>query len=96
MKAKTESEIGEKQRGKKEKRSLYINESFNNIKTVKLFGWEPDFIKKVDEVFQEEMAIEDTQHMRQKIYDFIEGLMSKAVTITVFGTYVYLGNTLTI
>jgi ABC-type multidrug transport system fused ATPase/permease subunit len=64
IKGKTESSIGEKLKGKREKRNLYINEAFNNIKTVKLFGWEPDFLQKVDEVFQEEMDIEDKQHGR--------------------------------
>ena len=51
IRGKTEKEINEAARGKREKRSLYINESFNNIKTVKLFGWEPDFLNKVDTVF---------------------------------------------
>ena len=59
IKGKTEKEINEIARGKREKRSLYINESFNNIKTVKLFGWEPDFLDKVNTVLQEELEIED-------------------------------------
>ena len=42
-----------------EKRRSFINESFNNIKTVKLFGWEPDFLVKVDAICQEELKIED-------------------------------------
>ena len=63
---------------------------------MKLFGWEPDFIKKVDDVFQEELEIEDKQHLRQKVYDVIEGILSKGVSITTFGVYIWLGNTLTI
>jgi len=48
IRGKTEKDVGEKKRGKTEQRNLYINESFNNIKTVKLFGWEQDFIEKID------------------------------------------------
>ena len=96
IKGKTESAIGEKLRGKREKRNLYINESFNNIKTVKLFGWEPDFLQKVDEVFQEEMDIEDKQHARQKVFDVIEHLLNNSMEIVVISIYVALGNTLTI
>ena len=59
IRGKTESKISEEQRGKSEKRHLYINESFNNIKTVKLFGWEPDFLKKVSDIYKEELDIED-------------------------------------
>lgn len=49
--SKTEKEIGTKQREKSEKRMLYINESFNNIKSVKLYGWEPKFIKTIDAIY---------------------------------------------
>ena len=24
------------------------NESFNNIKTLKLYGWEPDYLSRID------------------------------------------------
>mmetsp|Transcript_36652 Transcript_36652/g.48120 ORF Transcript_36652/g.48120 Transcript_36652/m.48120 type:complete len:809 (+) Transcript_36652:302-2728(+) len=96
IRGKTETAIGEKQRGKREQRSLYINESFSNIKTVKLFGWEPDFLKKVDEVFQEELDIEDKQHARAKIYDVLNHFLHSIASFTIFGVYIWLGNTLTL
>ena len=34
--------------------------------------------------------------MRAKVYDVIEGILSKGVSITTFGVYIYLGNTLSI
>ena len=96
IKGKTESAIGEKLRGKREKRNLYVNESFNNIKTVKLFGWEPDFLQKIDEVFQEEMDIEDKQHARQKVFDVVEQILNSSMEIVVLSVYIALGNTLTL
>ena len=96
IRGKTEKEIDKQQTSKKEKRSLYINESFNNIKTVKLFGWEPDFLAKVDAVFQEELEIEDRQQLRGKVYDFLDHLTNSMVTIVVLSIYVWLGNSLTL
>lgn len=96
IRGKTEKEIDKQQQSKREKRSLYINESFNNIKTVKLFGWEPDFLAKVDAVFQEELEIEDRQQLRGKVYDFLDHLTNSMVTIVVLSVYVWLGNSLTL
>ena len=96
IKGKTESSINQQLKSKREKRSLYINESFNNIKSVKLFGWEPDFLHKVDEVFQEEMDIEDKQHTRQKLYDVAEHMLSSFMEIVVISIYIALGNTMTL
>ena len=57
-KGKTEADIEKELRGKREMRNLYINESFNNIKTLKLFGWESNYLDMVDGVFKEELEIE--------------------------------------
>ncbi len=93
---KTEKEISEKQSSKREQRSLYINESFNNIKTVKLFGWEPNFIKKIDQVYQEELALEDKMLYRAKFYDIVNHFIHAFMTIATFSVYIYMGNTLTL
>ena len=61
-----------------------------------MFGWEPDFLQKVDEVFQEEMDIEDKQHTRQKIYDVAEHMLSSFMEIAVISIYIALGNTITL
>ena len=37
--------LEEEQRVLREKRLLNINESFHNIKSVKLFGWESKFLR---------------------------------------------------
>ena len=96
IRGKTEKEVSEKQRGKREERSLYINESFNNIKTVKLFGWEHDFITKIDKVYKEELELEDSMLLRAKIYDLINHMISCFMSLTVFSVYIYFGNTLTL
>ena len=93
---KTEKEISEKQSSKREQRSLYINESFNNIKTVKLFGWEPNFIKKIDQVYQEELALEDKMLYRAKFYDVVNHIIHAFMTIATFSIYIFMGNTLTL
>ena len=96
VRAKTEKDIGEKKREKSETRTRYINEAFSNIKTVKLFGWEGDFIKKVDEVYNEELKLEDIVMLRAKAYDFFFSCLHQFFPIAVFGLYQALGNTLTL
>ena len=96
IRGKTEKDVGEKKRGKTEQRNLYINESFNNIKTVKLFGWEQDFIEKIDQVYNEELALEDGMLYRAKFYDMLGHMINCFMSVTVFSVYIYLGNTLTL
>ena len=96
IRGKTESSIGEKSSSKHKQRSLYINESFNNIKTVKLFGWEPDFLKKIDDVYQEQLEIEDKAATRAKIYEVFDHILNNMMSLTVFGVYIWLGGTLTL
>ena len=96
VRGKTESKIHEEQHEKSSKRHRYINESFNNIKTVKLFGWEPDFIEKVDTLFKEELEIENRSELRGKVYEIIEHMMNNSINLLVFGVYVWMGNTLTL
>jgi ABC-type multidrug transport system fused ATPase/permease subunit len=96
FKGKMSSDVSEQQRGKKEQRTLYINESFNNIKAVKLFGWEPDFLEKVDSVYKEELVLEDKQETREMIFTFLDEVLQASMSIAVFTLYMYLGNTLTL
>ena len=51
LKGKRMAIMNKKQGQQRQRRTLLINESFSNIKTVKLFGWEPEFLKKVEDVF---------------------------------------------
>ena len=44
-------------REKKDKRMLHINESFQNIKGIKLYGWEQKFIDKIESIYKEETAL---------------------------------------
>ena len=94
--SKTEHDVNEKKRGKSELRSLYINESFNNIKTVKLFGWETDFIQKIDKIYKEELELEDKTMFRAKGYDCLNHFINCFRSLTVFSVYIYMGNTLTL
>ena len=59
MRGKPEKNIGEEKSTKHQKRMLYINESFSNIKGVKLYGWENKFLKTIEKTYKEELAIED-------------------------------------
>ena len=75
---------------------MYINEIFNNIKTLKLYSWEPDFLRKVDGVFQEELAIDDEKLIRQKIYDIIDGFLQNFSSLSVIIAYTAMGSRLTL
>ena len=57
------------------KRMLHINESFQNIKGIKLYGWENKFIDKIENIYQEENNLRDTSEVRNKVYDFVGGCL---------------------
>ena len=90
----TEKDLREQARTKTEKRMQHINESFQNIKGVKLYGWENKFINKIEGIYQEEASLRDTELFRAKIYDFIDGIIQYSNFPIVFGLYVYNGNAL--
>lgn len=75
---------------------LYINESFSNIKGVKLYGWENKFLKTIEKTYKEELAIEDRQLLRNKLHDILGGILRQFMHFAVFATYVGVGNTLTL
>ena len=75
---------------------LYINESFNNIKGVKLYGWENKFLDTIENTYKEELAIEDRVLLRNKLHDCLGGCFKQFMSFAVFATYTGLGNTLTL
>ena len=72
----------------------YINESFHNIKGIKLYGWETKLLDRIEKVYQEEVALEDQTLVRNKIYDFFNGSLTVFVPVILYGFYVKNGNTL--
>ena len=77
---------------KTDKRMLHINESFQNIKGVKLYGWENKFIDKMENIYREEIEMKNTAEVRNKVYDLLGGLMHQLMPLLVYGLYVYNGN----
>ena len=73
---------------------LHINESFQNIKGVKLYGWENKFIDKIENIYKEEIGMKNTLEVRNKVYDFLGGLLHQIMPLLVYGLYVYNGNPL--
>ena len=90
----TEKEVNKEKREKHDKRMAHINESFQNIKGVKLYGWENKFLDKIEDLYQQEMALEDKCLYRNKFYDIINGLIHMIMPLLVYGLYVYNGNPL--
>ena len=95
LKGKQMAKIDKEQNQKRQQRTLFINESFTNIKTVKLFGWEPDFLTKVDDVFQEELAVEDQSDIMAMIFQFFGDILQVSINFFAFSAYIWLGNQLT-
>ena len=91
-----ESEIEKEKREKHDKRMSHINESFHNIKGVKLYGWESKFLEKIEALHQEEVALEDRTLYRRAVYELIDGALHQFMPLLVYGLYVYNGNALTL
>lgn len=71
----TEKTIREELRLKTDKRMQHINESFQNIKGVKLYGWEDKFIDKIEDIYQSANDLNDKSSFREKVYGFIDGFI---------------------
>ena len=67
----TESEVHKEKRVKHDKRMAHINESFHNIKGVKLQGWENKFLEKIEAIYQEELDLDEKTLYRDKFYELI-------------------------
>ena len=59
IRSKTGSNDDDKRRELNTKRALQINESFNNIKSVKLFGWEGKFIDSIQSIYKKQQELDD-------------------------------------
>lgn len=92
----TERGLSERQREKQEKRMLNITESFNNIKSVKLFGWEASMLGRIESTYQEELKIGEEAMVRGMAYDFLNQVLFHFMPLAVFATYTGLGNSLTL
>ena len=90
----TEKEIREELRSKTDKRMQHVNESFQNIKGVKLYGWENKFLNKIENIYQEANDLNDKQSLRDKLYNFIDGVIQTSMIPLVYGLYVGNGNIL--
>ena len=69
-----------------------INESFQNIKGVKLYGWEGKFLEKIENIYKEEVVIADKSLLRNKVYDFVNGCLEVFMPLIVYGLFYYNGN----
>ena len=96
MRGKTERNIEQLMREKRGTVQLQVNEAFNNIKTIKLFGWESNVLNQVSQSYDEEMQIEEKWLIRAKLYDAVIMGCKILMPITVFGTYTAMGNELTL
>jgi len=63
-------------RDKTDKRMLHINESFQNIKGIKLYGWENKFIDKIEGIYREEVDIKEKVLIREQIYELLSGCLN--------------------
>ena len=89
-----EKDVHKEIQEKTDKRMLHINESFQNIKGVKLYGWENKFINKIEDIYKEEVSIKDSAEIRNKFYDFLGGCLHQIMPLLVYGLYVWNGNAL--
>lgn len=56
-------------------RALQINESFNNIKSVKLFGWEAKFMSAIEAIYRKELKLDELILLRSKAFEFVGALI---------------------
>ena len=63
---------------------------------MKLFGWESNFTDSVDQMYKNELQIEDDKVLRDSLFTFMEAALNGLMPIAVFGSYTALGNTLTL
>ena len=75
---------------------LHIHESINNVKSVKIFGWENNMLHRIETAYQEELKIGDHATLRSMKYDILNAILHNFMPIAVFSTYIALGNTLTL
>ena len=77
-----------------DKRILYVTECFNNIKTLKLYGWEQKFKTKIEEIYQEENELSKVTTKREHLSNVFEGILKSTMFFLTFAVYAYFGNAL--
>ena len=71
-----------------------MTESFNNIKTLKLYGWEEKFKNKIEEIYQEEEELARKIMAMQKVSDFLENTIKASMFLLTVWAFWYGGNTI--
>ena len=71
----------------KDKRMRIIKETFNNIKILKLYRWEYEFKKKIQEVREKELKIIEQTFNKQNINSTIQWFAPVATTVVTIGFY---------
>ena len=71
-----------------------INESFQNIKGIKLYGWEHKFLSKIDTIYEEETVLVNQCELRSLLYQRLAELLQIFMPILVYGLYIWNGNSL--
>ena len=94
LREKAGNKIDKEQKEKNKDRMRYINESFHNIKGIKLYGWENKLLGRIEDVYQQEVALEDQTLVRNKVYDFFTGTLTVSLPVILYGLYVKNGNVL--
>ena len=72
----------------------HVNESFQNIKGIKLYGWVSKFLEKIDKLHEEEVALQDRSMLRNKMHDMLNGCLDIFTPLLIYGLYVSNGNPL--
>ena len=79
-----------------DKRQLYVTECFNNIKTLKLYGWEQKFKAKIESIYQEENEINEKILRMNKVTELLEQLLKSNTFLVTMFVYYMCGNFITI
>ena len=96
VRSKTGSNDDDKRRELNTKRALQINESFNNIKSVKLFGWEGKFIDSIQSIYKKQQELDDKELVRNKCFDMMMHCLHHFVPMVTFTVYKGLGHQMTL
>jgi len=94
LREKTESLVNKERGEKHQERMKHINESFQNIKGIKLYGWENKFLDKIEKIHEEEVSLQDKCMLRNKLHDMLNGSLDIFMPLLIYGLYVANGNPL--
>ena len=85
----------EKQMKIRDSRLKVLNEIFNGIKVIKMYAWELSFVRKVEEIRNNELKAMRDSFLVQALMKFIWSSAPLLISIVTFGTFVWLGGDLT-